>query len=81
MACPTCDHTMQRLTDGITWCPRCGTLKYDGGYFGNHYQPDPDVPKLVNQIIKLIDITKDNAHISLITEIIHQLGITESVQK
>ncbi len=31
MACPTCDHTMQRLgcqlsCRGTFWCPRCGTL-------------------------------------------------------
>lgn len=27
MACPTCDHTMQGISDGYFWCPRCGTLK------------------------------------------------------
>ena len=29
MACPTCDHTMQRFDSGYFWCPRCGTLKSD----------------------------------------------------
>lgn len=27
MACPTCDHTMHRLSGGEAWCPRCGTLR------------------------------------------------------
>lgn len=27
MSCPTCDHTMQRVVEGVFWCPRCGTLK------------------------------------------------------
>ena len=31
MACETCDHTMQRVNEGINpkvfWCPRCGTIK------------------------------------------------------
>jgi uncharacterized protein YbaR (Trm112 family) len=29
MACPTCDHTMQRISEAekVFWCPRCGTLK------------------------------------------------------
>lgn len=35
MACPTCDHTMQRVGGGdespiVFWCPRCGTLKTVG---------------------------------------------------
>lgn len=27
MACPACDHTMQRLAPEVYWCPRCGTIK------------------------------------------------------
>ena len=27
MSCPTCDHTMESVCDGVFWCPRCGTLK------------------------------------------------------
>lgn len=30
MPCPTCDHTMQLITRGVFWCPRCGTLKVNG---------------------------------------------------
>jgi Zn finger protein HypA/HybF involved in hydrogenase expression len=26
MACGTCGHTVQKVTDGIFWCPRCGSL-------------------------------------------------------
>lgn len=31
MACQVCDHTMQSITGGIFWCPRCGTLKFEMG--------------------------------------------------
>jgi hypothetical protein len=31
MACQTCDHTMQSITQGVFWCPRCGTLKFESG--------------------------------------------------
>jgi len=32
MACPTCGHTMQAVTDQslkrrVFWCPRCGTIR------------------------------------------------------
>jgi len=33
VACPTCDHTMQRIgnadhdQNGIYWCPRCGSIQ------------------------------------------------------
>ncbi len=29
MACPVCDHTMQKISDGprVFWCPRCGSLR------------------------------------------------------
>lgn len=30
MACPTCDHTMEKISDGnggVFWCRRCGTIK------------------------------------------------------
>jgi hypothetical protein len=26
MPCSTCGHTMQKVTEGTFWCPRCGTL-------------------------------------------------------
>ena len=32
MACPTCDHTMQKPPPEMAfWCPRCGTLKIGQG--------------------------------------------------
>ncbi len=30
MSCPTCDHTMERLTVGYFLCPRCGTVRVVG---------------------------------------------------
>jgi Zn-finger nucleic acid-binding protein len=34
MACPSCDHTMNRVNHTqdlvpVFWCPRCGTIKVD----------------------------------------------------
>jgi hypothetical protein len=45
MPCPTCDHTMHLVIDGIFWCPRCGTLntRYD----------EASVPKLVGRCRKM----------------------------
>lgn len=28
MACHQCDHTMHPISEGIFWCPRCGSVKY-----------------------------------------------------
>jgi hypothetical protein len=27
MACLTCDHTMQGVGAGMSWCPRCGRIE------------------------------------------------------
>ncbi len=27
MTCNNCDHTMQCVSIGMFWCPRCGTIK------------------------------------------------------
>lgn len=29
--CPTCSHTMHKITDQMAWCPRCGTIKEQRG--------------------------------------------------
>lgn len=45
MACPTCDHTMQKLpveNPPHFWCPRCGTLAV-----GLTSRLDTSAPKLV----------------------------------
>lgn len=47
MACPTCDHTMHRLSVerpdakevGTFWCPRCGTIKEGGNEIYNSSSP------------------------------------------
>lgn len=26
MSCPTCDHTMRHIIEGLWWCGRCGTI-------------------------------------------------------
>lgn len=41
MSCPTCDHTMQSVANGVHWCPRCGTLRTSGDTW--------EAPKLVDR--------------------------------
>ena len=38
MACPTCDHTMQKINDSpyLFWCPRCGTIRFGENSHGVH---------------------------------------------
>lgn len=46
MACPTCNHTMQRISPdvmGMFWCPRCGTIRNHLGH------TDFEAPKLVDR--------------------------------
>ena len=46
MACPTCDHTMKKISKpfsdplSVFWCPRCGTIS--GGF-------NTEVPNLVER--------------------------------
>lgn len=55
MPCPTCFHTIQRMTTkcehnpGWFWCPRCGTLATQYCVFA------ADVPALVGRAVKLAD--------------------------
>lgn len=49
MACPTCNHAMQKLFGKWSWCPRCGTL------IDRSEQPLPvAVPKLVGSHAALV---------------------------
>ncbi len=34
--CTTCSHTLQKIGDGIWWCPRCGTIV---DQFQEHHAP------------------------------------------
>ena len=50
MACETCDHTMQKVNDGmpkVFWCPRCGTIKSEGSV------PEFEKPIIVERANKL----------------------------
>ena len=49
MACPSCQHTMQGLGEGIFWCPRCGSIRYQGLV---------SVPCLVHRVRELHDAMK-----------------------
>ena len=74
MSCPTCDHTMQRVThqsvDPIFWCPRCGTLI-------DRHSRLYDQPKLVGRVLAFAaNLTEE--HQALIDEF-ERLGIRESI--
>lgn len=47
--CPTCGVTMQKINDGVPrsfWCPRCGTLKMEGGV------PDHESPRFLHIVLR-----------------------------
>jgi hypothetical protein len=51
MACPTCDHTMHKLSlpaavTSTWWCPRCGTLKHE---LVGPFEDREEVPALVKR--------------------------------
>ncbi len=80
MACPTCDHTMQRLNPvneefSIFHCPRCGTAKTESSagveYPVTVYQPD-----LVNRVVEFCG-TLDEDNEDVINNLI-RLGVTEA---
>ncbi len=55
MACPTCDHTLQRIAEETAWCPRCGTL-VDG---------NPEAPKLVERAALLVNHVREFTEYSI----------------
>lgn len=67
MACPTCDHTLQRVNEGVSpvtfWCPRCGTIKTGGSF------EEASEPKLVQYATSLCDV------------VMSQCGLSEDVHR
>lgn len=51
MACPVCDHTVQRVNEGcspvVFWCPRCGTILMERNREAGVATVDRQAPKLV----------------------------------
>lgn len=80
MSCPTCDHTMSNFGNGsrVMWCPRCGTIKYDGmdGMLAEE-------PKLVQRCIdfagKITDQPFSGEHVLDEHNLFERLGILESI--
>ena len=72
MACVTCDHTMQRVSEYVYvwWCPTCGTLKDPKGF---------TKPKVVCQVVELVEEFGDDDEIMV--PWLRQYGITESIGK
>ena len=77
MACPTCDHTMQKLgeTEHPTWwCPRCGTLKGERHVMGKTHVV-VEAPKLVERGRSLVRSVTDRGLLSYL----HALGVLEAL--
>ena len=67
MACPTCDHTMQKIAEAVWHCPRCGTIADPHGRA---------VPQLVERVVQFCGtLTDDDARIIANME---RLGVTEA---
>jgi glutaredoxin-related protein len=81
MSCPTCDHTMQKLSADpkhLWWCPRCGTLKEVVGHLGREYV-SVEAPKVVDRLrgfVRMIDGTDAGKFLRREAE---SCGILESV--
>ena len=71
MACPTCDHTMQGVSEWVWWCPRCGTIKDPSGI---------TKPKIVERVANLRDFF-DNDNDDPIVVMLNQMGISEAIGK
>ena len=83
MACPTCDHTMQKIGSqsdapggssgmvyagkSVYWCPRCGTVKDGEGI-------TQQAPMLVYRVRQLLDQTTND-------DLAWSLSVTESIWK
>lgn len=76
MACETCDHTMECVSDYgpscVWWCPRCGTIKH-----GTNGEYDIESPKLVARVIEFAS-TLTCAESNVIANF-ERLGIREAV--
>lgn len=57
--CPTCGVTMQKVNDGVPrtfWCPRCGTLKMEGG------MPEHEAPRFLRTALLCLDVYSERYH-------------------
>jgi len=81
MACPTCDHTMQKIGNdwlrhecgntlvSVFWCPRCGTIKHPSSHFHT-------TPWLVKRVR---DFTCDYELNADVSEVLRIKGILEAI--
>lgn len=81
MSCPTCDHTMAKLTqhDPICFhCERCGTVVTVIGTTKNVY-----VPKLISRVRQLFECNEVGKSLGEgwlgFKEVCQRCGITESI--
>jgi hypothetical protein len=68
MPCPTCDHSLHMVTDGVFHCPRCGTM------LGGYADGSAAVPALVLRCRRL-----EAMHFLWLKSEWHSLGIAEAI--
>ncbi len=73
MSCATCDHTVQQISDGVFWCPRCGTIKCH--IVEGRYNDEP--PMLV---LRCRQFSQSNGEGWSWKKLWHILGIEESIR-
>jgi hypothetical protein len=78
MACPNCDHTMQKIAtapagDKTYWCPRCGTIRRELWSFPTPIDERPKLVCRVRQFLRTFTRSEYRAAIDA-----HRLGVVES---
>lgn len=71
MACPTCSETMQGLGYNIFWCPRCGSIRFNGS---------SAVPALVHRVRELhAEMKSADLWMRWHAETWHKLGVSDAI--
>lgn len=73
MSCPSCSHTMHRLSNEPVyfWCPRCGTIRR---VTAESDPPDIGVPALIERVRACHECLPAEGK-----KAFHILGITEAI--
>lgn len=83
MSCPTCSHTMHKLSASpkhLWWCPRCGTLKEVVGHLGKEFT-STEAPQVVDRLRRFVRMISDTAAGRFVKSEAESCGILESVNR
>jgi hypothetical protein len=83
MSCPTCSHTMQKLSAApkhLWWCPRCGTLKEVVGHLGKEYV-SAEMPKVVDFLRGFVRMVEPGPAGRYLRQAAETAGILEAVHR